>query len=663
MLPLLAVVLALAACRESRSSKPEPLTERTFHRRERGGDEDFTVHVRATRKVPPAMLDVLERTLEIHRAGEQPAQELAFWQDPAMPVDPKRAEVSVQLLPMDPLLDPKGFLWTWPDYFQISRPGVLEFLPHGGGEQMAPRSDAPKEGDTGVIRQALHGGPDHVRGRLLCGGAPAPFLRVATGGIDGFAGPDGRFEISGEFPGVPKSVSIAFDAQIPLGSAPAPAVRLEIFDDFHVTRSERVDLTPTVTGTTADFGDITIPGTDCVLWQRGIRALTHYFATVGAPPPAGELRIKRWSAVYISAGAAPHTFYDYIVAPTDLATFGAAPFFHEFGHSVRHVADGPRSHWDWDNFRFIYARIHDGSQVTNKGFTFNEGWGTYWGAVVTGGGVPVHPAAPTDPAFMDFNEDRVAERLMALSRPVGHRFMVNVLLNNPGVIHTLEQFEQRYCAAVGAARNPFCRDGLPIRTVPSCPPGFSDDGLTCRLINIIGKPTFDRGVGTPPTSCGPGREYDWGLCYPLCPPGFSGAGPFCYQECPPDYYDDGLTCRLDPWIFGADTSACPWYDICGLTFAQGCSVCPPELDNDGCTCVRHAHIFGKARHDRGVGAVPDGCPAGLQYDTGLCYNPCPAGFSGAGPACWGSCPAGFADHGATCYRDPNVFPDDPVVPP
>jgi hypothetical protein len=439
----------------------------------------------------------------------------------------------------------------------------------------------------------------------------------------------------------------------------APTTPVQIFDDFHFTRNDRVDRTPTTVGDNAAFGDITI-GDDCWLWQRSITALQHYFGLLGSAPPAGGVRIKRWSAVFMSAGAAPHTFYDYIVAPTDMASRNAQQaFFHEFGHSLRHVADGARTHWDWDNTRFIYARIHDGDQVTNKGFVFNEGWGNYWSAVVRRTSVAVHRLAPTHASFVDFNEDRVGQRLMVLSNATSPRFMMQVLLENPGIIHTLEQFERRYCAKVGTAPNPHC----PPRKVLACPDGYVDDGQTCRLNNITSRPSVGRGVGTTPNACPAGQQEQLGLCYRRCDTGFVGEGPVCWKPCPAGYTDDGVTCRRDAHIFGADNSACPGHDKCGLTFARGCSVCPSGYHNDGCTCRRDAHIFGQESRPRGAGTIPIGCRAGLVYDAGLCYPPCPASMTGVGPMCYGNCPTDSANHGATCYRDPNVFSDDPVVAP
>jgi hypothetical protein len=668
---LSAVIMLGAEANPRAASRPAArLVEKTFERKEASGPQTFTVRLRATRKVAPALLEALERDLTIHRAetgeGQRRAaskEELGFWRDRPLPLDPGRAEVQVELTPTGPGLDPHEWIYTWNDFFRIARPGVLEVSPNAA--KAPSRSRARRDDDIGVVHQALHGAPHATVGTLLCGTTPVPFVKVVAAGRSSFSREDGTFTIDGELPGIPGTLFMAYDGQVPLvAGATSPTARLQIFDDFHFTRNDRVDRMPTVSGETASFGSVTMPGTDCVLWLQGIRVLRHYFGVAGVAPPAGQLRVKRWSAVFMSAGAAPHTFYDYIVAPTDLATRTgmARTFAHEFGHSVHHVADGSQSHWDWDNFRFIYGRVHDGGQVTNKGFVFNEGWSNYWSSVVVGGAVPVAGGAPGDPTFTDFNEDLVGQRLMTLSAPVGHAFMVDLLRNNPGVIHTLSQFEQRYCAAAPPG-NPFCSGGRPVRALPSCPAGYNDDGLTCRLVNIVGKPSSGRGVGTVPSNCGSGREFDAGLCYPLCPSGFSGVGPVCWQRCPSDHHDDGAFCRRDAHIFGSNNDACPWYDKCGLTFAKGCSVCPAGYHNDGCTCRRDVHIIAKATRGRGVGTVPNGCSPGLQYDAGLCYAPCPAGFRGVGPVCWGGCPTGFADHGATCYRDPNVFSDDPVIAP
>jgi hypothetical protein len=391
-----------------------------------------------------------------------------------------------------------------------------------------------------------------VSGRLMCDGVPVPHLTVVPNdGPLGQSAADGTFTIVGSFPRIPTSVEVRYDAQVPLSTAtPPPTARLQIFDDIGNTRGERVTQETSGTSTAVrTFGDIAIPSNDCWLWTQGTVALTRHFAVTGAVPPAGQLRIKRWSAVFLSAGAAAHSFYDYVVAPTDLANAGTV--FHEFGHTVRHVADGPHTHWDWDNTRFLYARDHDGGQITNKGFVFNEGWADYWGAVIGGTTLPAAVGEPAGAGFMDFNERRVATRLMELSVPVGHPFMLAVLTSNPGVIHTLQQFEDLYCARLGAGSNAFCAGGQPTRVAPDCPPGWNDDSATCRLVNIIEKQWYYRGPGTP-LPCGPGRDEWLALCYPQCPAPFRAAGTNCAQPCPPFFADHSATCYREPNIFSDD---------------------------------------------------------------------------------------------------------------
>jgi hypothetical protein len=225
--------------------------------------------------------------------------------------------------------------------------------------------------------------------------------------------------------------------------------------------------------------------------------------------------------------------------------------------------------------------------------------------------------------------------------------MVQVLKENRWTIHSLDEFEQKFFAKIGRQPPP---------TPPTCPPGFTDDGLTCRRdVSVVDKPSYFRGVGNVPDQCGAGRELDAGLCYPDCAAGYHGVGPVCWGTCPPGYNDDGLTCRRDAHIIGADNSNCPWYDECGLTFARGCSTCPPGYANDGCTCRIDADIFVKPNYGRGVGTVPDQCGANQDYDAGLCYPTCNAGYHGVGPYCWGTCPPEYQDQGGTCYRGSLIF--------
>ncbi|KAL6072097.1 Pyridine nucleotide-disulfide oxidoreductase domain-containing 2 [Balamuthia mandrillaris] len=151
------------------------------------------------------------------------------------------------------------------------------------------------------------------------------------------------------------------------------------------------------------------------------------------------------------------------------------------------------------------------------------------------------------------------------------------------------------------------------------------------------KKTSTRGVGTIPNSCPSGFEGQGLLCYPLCQDGFYGVGPVCWQACPADKYTDtGAFCQ--PKTQWGDSSACPWYDKCGLTFKKGCVRCPSGMEAQGCVChFPGTSLFAKKTYGRGVGKEMI-CSAGKEKDAGLCYPPCPAKTYGVGPVCWQHCP-------------------------
>ncbi len=161
--------------------------------------------------------------------------------------------------------------------------------------------------------------------------------------------------------------------------------------------------------------------------------------------------------------------------------------------------------------------------------------------------------------------------------------------------------------------------------------GFASAGqsVTEWLENLV-CPSYGRGVGQAPTSCGAGKQLDAGLCYPVCQSGYTGVGPVCWGTCAAGYRDDGATCHRDTRIVDANTSACPWYDKCNAS----CSTCPAGYHNDGCTCRVDVRTYGKPSYGRGVGVTPTGCPSGWQLDAGLCYPACNSGYWGLGPVCW-----------------------------
>lgn len=554
------------------------------------------------------------------------------------------------------------YAYSFPDNWIIARPGVLRLDPAYEGEAREEADDS----DVGRATAALTGNWNEVRGQVQCqvpGEATTrdlPFVEVTIGSSTRHADENGRFSLPGRFTDV-TALTVRYDGNVEAVPGVAEGPRMSVMNDFHNPRSETFDIPGGSTSGRALLADVTPSGSlDCELYEVGAEALQAYHDLTRTRPSAPDgFRIKRWEGIDVGT---PHSYYDYTAIATNFRGWASAngrrsTIYHELGHTLRHADDGDLGHWGWDNFRWAYARNHAGNEIFNEQYAFNEGWGQYW-ECTRSGAVPPCPAfgrltVPADD-HLDWVELRIGRRLVAMSAQtgVGHAAMARLSRDFPGEIHTLRDFENKYCARF--RDNDYCAGGRPTRAKTACPPDYHDDGATCRLDNIRAKPSRGRGVGTVPTGCG-SQENNAGLCYQRCPAGWDGVGPVCWRDCPAGMHDDGAFCRRDVSIISSDNSACPWYDVCGLTFERGCSTCPAGYQNDGCTCRIDAWIFAKETRPRGAGTLPTGCGPGREYDAGLCYPRCPATFNGVGPVCWGQCPAGYADHGATCYRDPQVI--------
>ena len=685
---------------EAPAREPKELVTRRFERNV--GERRFEVVVQASGWVDERALDYLAETLRVVALPKVDRADLWALRGVGAVVDPRADELTIALNALDGG-DARAFSWLPPDGFEFVRPAVLRpraELSQGlakaqdfrFGEPAEPLPDARADAPRPFTRMI---------GRIMCeawNGAskivnPLPFVTVRVDGAEAQAGAGGVFELGGRFHGGDQRVGVVFSGTI---GASSPQTPLQVMDDLHQSRSENRTATPARSGgDLVELDDVELSSVDCELFRLGAIVLEDYHQAVGTSPPAKKLRLKRWSGVW---DGTPYAYYDYVVLTTSFPQSGAyatevlrrETLFHEFGHSIRHVADGDEAHWGWDNFRWAYARIHTGCEVFNTQYAFNEGWANYWedGRVRTRT-VCAKPTLP--PGFLDWNEDQIGKRLLELSNALCtpaaagacRRRMVEVLEKNAGAIHSLWDFERRYCA-LHASGNPFCRSQTsPRRPAPApCPPGFHDDGATCRLENVVAKPSYARGVGVVPTVCPSGQVLDAGLCYPDCQSGYSGVGPVCWQRCPAGFRDDGAFCgkpqpygrRSYPWEFGdppfdlgnarrrcerdhgagkCEQDGLIFYPKCKPGFHNvGCCVCSPNctggMTDIGVSCA-------KKSYGRGAGAVPNRCQGGMEYDAGLCYQPCRSGFNGVGPVCWGSCPAGYDDHGATCYRPPNVI--------
>jgi len=178
----------------------------------------------------------------------------------------------------------------------------------------------------------------------------------------------------------------------------------------------------------------------CGVWEQVCRAWDNYVALMGEAPKSGYCDVEYWSAI---AAGTPWTNDNTIHWPIHYTSSAAA---HEFGHIIRHSFDGDRNHFNWDVTRFRYARNHSScdpscnnwsteSADMNRGFAFNEGWAEFWSDENT-----------CNPKYSSECEGGVAhilkdlEQTLAKSNPQPRKLMCRVLKNNPGSIHSVEEF-------------------------------------------------------------------------------------------------------------------------------------------------------------------------------------------------------------------------------
>ncbi len=96
--------------------------------------------------------------------------------------------------------------------------------------------------------------------------------------------------------------------------------------------------------------------------------------------------------------------------------------------------------------------------------------------------------------------------------------------------------------------------------------------------------------------------------------------------------------------------------VSSLLLAVGCAADP----GDDAESVSAAEVPSVAMD--GVETEATGqtcaCPAGTEYQAGLCYTKCASGWVGEGPVCWKPCAAGFTDTGFFCHRDSKIIGAD-----
>lgn len=127
-----------------------------------------------------------------------------------------------------------------------------------------------------------------------------------------------------------------------------------------------------------DFGSFKFSSTDGghagILFARTIQQYDHYTSLVGGRIPRHDGKINILFPALLAAGV-PWTTEESIHWPGGEDRWNAV--FHEFGHRVRHAADGDFAHFLYDVARFTYTQQHRYEMKSNLGFAFNEGFAEY----------------------------------------------------------------------------------------------------------------------------------------------------------------------------------------------------------------------------------------------------------------------------------------------
>ncbi len=296
-----------------------------------------------------------------------------------------------------------------------------------------------------------------AKGRLLCNGQPMAgvqvdlmhsiipwddiFDRVMASAV---TDDDGRYYLRGAGAGSRDNPPAPYVRAVYISQIFTPAglhpVVGRITNELNSIRSDHGDMRahPWEPGV-IDMGDNDFTTLDCELWRNTINALRDYKGAIegDAPLAYSDLRVEKWSAIY---GGTAWAAVETIFWPTDYTpTFTRA--LHEVGHTVRHSFDGDWNHFFFDATRFVYARSHSERDVTNEGYAFNEGWAELWETRDT---VPPRARAfYNTPPRWDVEGD-VAAELRRLAGCESFANMARVLRENPGAIHSRDEFLAAY---------------------------------------------------------------------------------------------------------------------------------------------------------------------------------------------------------------------------
>jgi hypothetical protein len=233
----------------------------------------------------------------------------------------------------------------------------------------------------------------------------------------------------------------------------------DITDEIGFTHKCYSDTIEEFTGT-YNFGNIYCTYTSpSLLFFRSLWERTKFTAWTGDSFPDGEINVH-YPAVE------NYTYYETVHIKD------GSSIYHELGHRIRHALDGDWNHWNGDLFLYHYAWPHDDYTIANEGFAFNEGFAKYHKAQFYNY-VLTHYQNWTPISGGDSNEGNVAHELVRLSERIcsngaiaGFSRMYQTLKQNPGSIHSLDEFRQRFeaispaCPGTGSSGQTIINDEL-----------------------------------------------------------------------------------------------------------------------------------------------------------------------------------------------------------
>jgi hypothetical protein len=285
----------------------------------------------------------------------------------------------------------------------------------------------------------------------------------------GWTDSDGRFDLTGS----------GHDS----GCVGAGCRRPDPFVEFILGQAHRVDVKDAVENTSrqqsdtkantcgdVDFGDQMWSNheLDPILYARTQLVYDDFVKQTGDTRVPGHEGVVGVEYPTIFIGTAAYTTWDTIHWPyhgDQMTDFNGVD--HEFGHRLRHAADGDRAHFDWDASRFVYGRNHSNRDVSNEGFAFNEGWAYYF-ETVRPHGMSFPNGTWTTPTGDDVEGD-VANQLFNLSAACGGFKRMWHTLKDSGhnSIHSVDEFRAAFLQ-----RNPGCvaAGAVPTRTPTNSPP-------------------------------------------------------------------------------------------------------------------------------------------------------------------------------------------------